>query len=146
MEQIETELERLNEKKSITNKAVITLKGKMGYTGGGLAVLKRRQTHQRTLDILENQLAAQQLTDLTDELRTRLQQEIEHAETQINQIRLKEQLQTSDQKILATYQQNLELHQEMLAGQRPYAPIKLLNEIIHQREALKTIDRQFTDF
>lgn len=99
-----------------------------------LSVLRQRKIYRNNLQLLQAQLATQQLTVLTEELKDQLHLNVAEQQQQIEL--------AANPELQGIYQQNLSLYQEMLAGKRPYAPLKLLNEINHNEQQLAKLDAE----
>ncbi len=105
-----------------------------------LSILRERLAYRRNLNLLEQQLAMQQMALPKDKLQEILSPAINEATEKIHSLKAKSRLNAHEQKILEIYQHNLELHEQILAGERLYAPLSLLNNITSQEKNLKRID------
>lgn len=134
---IETTLEGAYIAGKLTDDEAASLYWQTVEVKNSLSVLRQRKIYRNNLQLLQAQLAAQQLTVLTGELKDQLH--LNMAEQQ-KQIEL-----AANSELQGIYQQNLTLYQEMLEGKRPYAPLKLLNEISHNEQQLVQLDVSLVD-
>jgi hypothetical protein len=105
-----------------------------------LSILVQRGIHRKNLNIAEAQLAQQQSALPKDALQTLIQPFLDQEQEKVQALEEKDDLDPYKQRLLPIHRQNVELYQQMLTGERPYAPLVLLNQIIFQEEALKDID------
>ncbi len=97
-----------------------------------LSLLRQRKIYRNNLQVLQAQIAAQQLAVLTGEMKDQLQMNMAEQEKQIAA--------ASSLAVQSIYQRNLELYREMLEGKRPYVPLKLLNEVSQVEQELNKLD------
>jgi hypothetical protein len=106
------------------------------------SLIKRREIHQRNVVYLEAQLTSTQLPLTPEQLVTVLQPHLNREQAQITALEAKSSLEPHEQSILATHRQNLEIYQQMLAGERLYGSVYVINQINHQEQYIKEIDAQ----
>ncbi|MEW5956553.1 MAG: hypothetical protein AB1801_02435 [Chloroflexota bacterium] len=107
-----------------------------------LFLFELRQTHRRRLGAVEKQLAQHQSALTKEQLETVLRPHIDAQLAGIATLEKKGRLDVREQQILAIHQGNLKIFEEMLSGQRPYAPLGLINEIAQVEQAIRDIDNQ----
>lgn len=143
---LEEEWNVLSTQPEPSRKALQALIARISDTQGSLSILVQRGVHRRNLNRLEEQLAMQSSALPMDALQAILQPQISREQEQVRSLEAKEKLASHEQKLLAIHRRNLELYQQMLAGERPYAPLVLLNQLIHEEQALKEIDADLARF
>jgi hypothetical protein len=106
-----------------------------------LSILLERGNYRKSLRVLQ-QLSAQHspLPELT--LQITLRPHVDFEIENINALEEKKQLDPDDQKHLAMHRQNLQILQEMLSGQRPYAPLHLVNSVTIEQQRIQEIDNR----
>ena len=107
-----------------------------------LSILVQRGIYRGNLGILQKQLALQQSALTKDELRTTLHPQMDFEIAKIKDLETKKRLDTDDQETIAIHRNNLKIYQEMLSGQRPYAPLHLVNSVVAQEQAIREIDNR----
>jgi hypothetical protein len=107
-----------------------------------ISILVQRGIYRKNLGIVEKQLALRQSALTKDELETTLRPQLDFEKERINLLETKKHLDGNDQETLAIHRNNLKIYQEMLAGQRPYAPLALVNQVISQEQAIQDIDNR----
>ena len=60
----------------------------------------------------------------------------------INALEKKNRLEPEEQEHLAMHRHNLRILQEMLSGQRPYAPLYLVNSVTVEEQRIQEIDNR----
>jgi hypothetical protein len=95
---------------------------------------------------LKEQLAMQPSTLPIDALQAILQPQISHEQEKLQALEAKEKLDPHEQRLLVIHRRNLELYQQMLAGERPYAPLHLLSKVTYTEQALEEIDADLARF
>jgi uncharacterized protein (UPF0335 family) len=106
---------------------------------GNLSILVERGKHRQNLGILE-ELALQHSGLTQDQLQITLRPQMEFEIDRINRLEAKKPLDTADKELLASHHNNLRIFQEMLSGQRPYAPLHLVNSVTMEEQAIQEID------
>lgn len=109
---------------------------------GNLSILVERRIHRQNLGILEQVLALQQSALTQDQLQITLRPQMDFELDQINRLKAKKRLDTADEELLAIHHNNLRIYQEMLSGQRPYAPLHLVNSVTLEEQAIQEIDNR----
>jgi DNA polymerase sigma len=137
---LEEEWEVLSTQPEPSEKALQALIAKISHTRKSLSILVQRGIHRRNLNRLKEQLAMRQSALTRDELQVTLQPQISREQEEVQSLEAKEKLDSHEQEVLAIHRRNLELYQQMLAGERPYAPMYLLNQVIYEEQALGKID------
>lgn len=112
---------------------------------GKLSILMERAIYRRNLGILENQLAAQQSALTKEQLETTLRPQMNFEIKKINALEAKKRLEIAEQQRMAIHKNNLKIYQEMLSGQRPYAPLHLVNSLAAQEQAIQDIDHRLAN-
>jgi hypothetical protein len=123
-----------------SEKALRALIAKISHTRKSLSTLVQRGVHRRNLSLLEKHLAMQQSALTIDELQVTLQPQIGYEQEAIQSLEAKEKLDPHEKESLAIHRRNLKLYEQMLARERPYAPLHLLNQVIYTEQALGKID------
>ena len=90
-------------------------------------------------------MALKQWALTRDELETTLRPQIDFEIEKINILEAKKRLDRNDQQRVAIHRNNLKIYQEMLAGQRPYAPLFLVNAITSEEQAIQDIDSRLAN-
>jgi hypothetical protein len=142
---LEEEWDMLSTQPEPSKKALQALIAKISHTKE-LSILAERRIYRSNLNRLEEQLAMQPSALPIDALQAILQPQISYEQEKLRSLEAKGKLDPHEQKLLAVHRRNLELYQQMLAGERPYAPMHLLNQIIHEEQALKEIDADLARF
>ncbi len=137
---LEGEYNVLSTQPELSEEALQDLKVRISRPLVSLSILKQRGVHRRNLELLEKRLEMQQVSLPADALQATLQPRISHEQEQVQSLEAKEKLDRHEQKLLAAHRRNLELYQQMLAGERPYAPLPVLNQIISIEQTLEKID------
>lgn len=119
-----------------------TLQAKIAAVKVTLHPLVLRQNYRRRFSLLEEKLASQPLALSEEQLRTTLSTQIDKLQEHIEALELKAVLTAQDQKLLAGYRRSLKLCHQMLARERPYAPITLLSELMDLEQTFKDLDSQ----
>jgi hypothetical protein len=109
---------------------------------GNISILVQRGIYRKNLSILEKQLALRQSALTKDELEATLRPQMDFEIERINLLEAKKRLDTDEQETLAIHRNNLKIYQEMLSGQRPYAPLALVNQVTSQEQAIQDIDNR----
>jgi hypothetical protein len=107
-----------------------------------LSILVQRAIYRRNLGILENQLALRQSALTKAELETTLRPQMDFELGQITALEERQRLDANEQERLTIHRNNLNIYQEMLSGQRPYAPLSLVNQVTSQQQAIQDIDNR----
>jgi hypothetical protein len=107
-----------------------------------ISILVQRGIHRRNLGILEKQLALRQSALTKDELETTLRPQMDFELEKITALEGKQRLDADEQERLTIHRNNLNIYQEMLSGQRPYAPLSLINQVARQEQAIQDIDNR----
>jgi hypothetical protein len=102
--------------------------------------LKLRRNHRRRYTLLQENLARQQQVLSQDQLQAMIQPHVGQLEAQIQAMEAKGQLAENEQKLLGIHRRNLALYRQMLAGERIYAPLPLLGELMDLEQTFKEID------
>jgi hypothetical protein len=76
-----------------------------------------------------------------EQLQTLLQPHMKAEQEKIQSLEGKERLDSTEQRLLAIHHHNLELYQQILTGERPYAPLELLNQINDHYTAIDLTER-----
>lgn len=129
---IETKLEGAYAAGKLTDDEAASLYWQTVEVKNSLSVLRQRKIYRTNLQLLQAQLAAQQLTVLTGELKDQLHLNVAEQQKRVEL--------AANPQLQGIYQQNLTLYREMLEGKRPYAPLKLLNEINQNEQQLAKLD------
>jgi hypothetical protein len=109
------------------------------------SLLTRRRIHQHNLGLLEEQLASSQLPLTPDQLQAVLQAPLESEQQKIAYLEAKPHLRPHEQNLLANHRRNLEYFHQMLNGERPYAPLHLLNQIQELKKEILQIDANLAE-
>lgn len=129
---------------AFSEKNLQALLTKLTNTRQSISILVQRWMHVRNLELLQEQLAQQQ-TALTLEVRHQTLASILHEQQeQISLLEQKVELSSHEQKLLGIYRHNFELCEQMLAGERAYAPLYILNQIEVEEQSVREIDAQLT--
>lgn len=137
---LEDEWDMLGPQPEPSEKALQALIAKISHTQKSLSILVERRIRRRNTNRLEEQLAMQPSALSLDALQAILQPPISHEQEKVQFLEAKGKLDPHEQKLLAVHRRNLELYRQMLAGERPYAPLYLLNQAIAEEQALEEID------
>lgn len=137
---LEKEWDVLSAQPEPSEKALQALIAKISHTRKSLSILAQRGVHRRNLNRLEEQLAIQSSALPRDALQVTLQPQMSREQEEVQSLEAKEKLGRHEQKLLVIHRRNLELYQQMSAGERPYAPLYLLNQVIYTEQALEEID------
>ncbi len=120
--------------------ALKAIQSNLSVVKSNLYTLILRRSHRRRFGLLNEKLASQQLALPEEQLQTTLQPQISQIQAQIQSLQNKENLPQQDQNMLKIYQRNLELCQQILSGERLYAPLTLLSELSDLEQTLTEID------
>jgi hypothetical protein len=142
--QWEKEWQRLNSQPEPPQEALRALHLQLSATERSLFILVKRGLVRRRLNIVAAQLAQQQSALPQETLQSLIQPHLAQEQEKVQALEKEAPLDSAQQKLLAIYRGNVELYQQMLAGERPYAPLYLLNEVSAQERELKDIDHQLT--
>jgi hypothetical protein len=107
-----------------------------------LSMLVERGIYRGNLGVLQQQLALQQSALTQDALQMILGPQMDFEIQNINTLEAKKRLDPDDQELLAIHRHNVHIFQEMLSGQRPYAPLYLVNSVTAQEQAIREIDNR----
>jgi|SRR5689334_9924904 len=118
---------------------------RVALEGGKLSILLERAIYRTNLGILESQLAFQQSALTKEALETTLRPQMDFEIEKISILESKKRLDTNEQQTVAIHKNNLKIFQEMLSGQRPYAPLYLVNSVTSQEQAIQDIDRRLAN-
>jgi cell division septum initiation protein DivIVA len=124
-----------------------------------LKPLNQRRIHRRRLAVMYEKLVAEQQTLSPEVLLQKVQPRINAEEATIAELesatftpprnaleaKVQEVQRIQHAKLLVSHRRDLTFYREMLAGQRPYAPVDLLNSIADTEEELAALDKQFQD-
>jgi hypothetical protein len=113
---------------------------RLATESGNLSILMERAIYRGNLGILEQQLALQQSALTPEALQMSLRPQIDFELEKIKMLENKKRLDPDEHKLLAIHRNNLQIYQEMLSGQRPYAPLHLVNSVTSQEQAIREID------
>jgi hypothetical protein len=125
-----------------------------------LKPLNQRRIHRRRLAVLREKLDAEQQTLNPEELAPKILPRIKAEEATIAELesttlpsprnaleaKVQEVQRTQQAKLLTNHRRELALYREMLAGQRSYAPVDLLNSVADTEAELTTLDQQFQEY
>jgi len=142
LSQLEKEWDNLRQQRSLSDEALQTFVTQIARHKDGFSILVLRRIHRRNLGVLEQQLALSQSALTQAELETTLRPQMDFEKEKIRLLKEKKQLDLNEQKILAIHGSNLQIYQEMLSGQRPYAPLHLVNSVTMEERALQEIDNK----
>jgi hypothetical protein len=106
-----------------------------------LSILLERGNYRKNLGVLQ-QLLDQHSPLPQPTLQITLRPQIDFEIEKINALEKKNQLDPEDQEHLAMHRHNLRILQEMLSGQRPYAPLYLVNSVTVEGQRIQEIDNR----
>jgi len=118
---------------------------RMALERGKLSILMERAIYRKNLGILESQLALQKSALTKEALETTLRPQINFELQKLSILEAKQRLDPDEQQRAAIHKNNLKIYQEMLSGQRPYAPLYLVNSAVVEEQAIQDIDRRLAN-
>ena len=142
LSKFDEEWANLDQQQSVSEDTLQTFIRRIFTERQNLSILVQRGIHRRNLGILEKQLALQQSALTKDALETTLRPQMDFELEKIAALEEKKRLDANDQERLAIHRNNLKIYQAMLAGQRPFAPLSLINQTASQEQAIQNIDKQ----
>jgi len=140
LRRLETAWQRLADQPEPGQADVDGLNKKISGAQAELHRLKLRRNYRRRYTLLQENLARQQMALTPDQLQPMIQPHVGQLEAQIQTMEAKGQLAENEQKLLGIHRRNLVLYRQMLAGERPYAPLPLLSELMDLEQTLNEID------
>lgn len=140
---LEEEWDTLRQQQSTPEDQLTAFIHRTEAESGTLSIFVERRIHRRNLGILEGQLALQQSALPAEQLQTILRRQMDFETGKISFLEAKERLDSADQELLQIHRNNLRIYQEMLSGQRPFAPLHLVNSIALEEQAIQKMDDQF---
>lgn len=140
--ELEEEWNNLRQSQPISEEKLRAFIKRIAIERENLSILVQRGIYRRNLGILEKQLALRQSALTKDELETTLRPQMDFELEKITALEEKHRLDTDEQERLAIHRNNLNIYQEMLSGQRPYAPMSLVNQVASQEQAIQEIDNR----
>lgn len=140
--ELEEEWNNLHQSQSASKEILQAFIKRIAIERENLSVLVQRAIHRRNLGILKNQLALRQSALTKDELETTLRPQMDIELENITALEEKQRLDANEQERLTIHRNNLTIYQEMLSGQRPYAPLFLVNQVTSQQQAIQDIDNR----
>jgi hypothetical protein len=138
------------------DKAPETMQSRVDQLEQPLRYLKQRRVQRRRLAVMREKLAAAAQTLDPAALAQKVQPRISAEEAAIAELeatilppprnaleaKVQEVQRTQHIKLLAGHRRDLEFYREMLAGQRPFAPVDLLNSIADTEAEIAAIDER----
>jgi hypothetical protein len=139
---LEEEWNTLRQQRPVSEDDLQAFISRMADVSGKLSILVERGIHRKNLGILEQMLALQQSALTEDQLQTTLRPQMDFEIEAINRLESRKRLDPVDAETVAIHRNNLRIYQEMLSGQRPYAPLHLVNSVTFEEQAIQEIDHR----
>ena len=139
---LEAEWNTLRKQQSASDDQLKAFISRLEAERGKLSILVARRIHRQNLGILQSQLARQQSALTTEQLQATLRPQMDFEVTQIDRLQAKKQLDSAGQELLRIHRNNLEIYETMLSGQRPFAPLHLVNSVALEEQAIQKLDHQ----
>ena len=136
---LEEEWKTLRQQQPVSEDKLQAFMSRIEAERGNLSILVERGKHRQNLGILE-ELALQHSGLTQDQLQITLRPQMDFEIDKINRLEAKKPLDIANQELLAIHHENLRIFQEMLSGQRPYAPLHLVNSVTMEEQAIQEID------
>jgi hypothetical protein len=143
-ERVETEWKVLEPQPEPEEESLRSLLAAIPEASIGLQLLQLRHNHRRNFNLLQEHLVSQQIVLTQEQLETTLRPHVDLEQAQIEALAAKERLDEHEQTMLKIHRRNVEHYRQMLAGERPYAPLNLLNQMDGVEESLKKIDTELS--
>ncbi len=142
--QLENEWNTLRQQRSISEEPLQAFIAQIARHREDISILVQRRIHRANLGMLEKQLALGQSALTQAQLDATLRPQMEFEREKIRLLEEKKQPTASEQEILAIHRNNLQIYQEMLSGQRPFAPLHLVNSVTIEEQAIQAIDKSIS--
>ena len=142
LSEFEEELNALHQQQPASEDILGAFINRLALESGNLSILMERSIYRRNLGVLEQQLALQQSALTPDALQRTLRPQMDFELEKIKMLETKKRLDPDEHELLAIHRNNLHIYQEMLSGQRPYAPLHLVNSVTSQEQAIREIDNR----
>ena len=124
-----------------TEEGLRTFANRIAVEQEKLSILLERGNYRKNLGVLQ-ELLAQHAPLPQPTLQIVLIPQIDFEIENINALETKNRLEPEDQEHLAMHRHNLRILQEMLSGQRPYAPLYLVNSVTVEEQRIQEIDNR----
>jgi len=142
--QLEKEWNTLRQQRSTSEEPLQTFIAQIARYREDISILVRRRIHRANLGMLEKQLALGQSALTQAQLDATLRPQMDFEREKIRLLEEKKRPTASEQEILAIHRNNLQIYQEMLSGQRPFAPLHLVNSVTMEEQAIQAIDKSIS--